>query len=243
MGFAEFNASQTPIPFRGPVGLALAGAVGEQQDAELALLRTAVLSWSPVRCPADALPMLGHALQIERYAADTDDSYRARLVAAWETWAEAGAATSIETQIRAFGIPDVRVYTQADDRWRAGPGDGEFSHFDVACGPDFGDLYVHPLTCGSWTCGDEHSVCGTTMTRAQIVALKRIILKWKSAHGYPVRLILIYSDAVSRCGVNLICGQWTCGDGYQLAACAVPIGRTLADTITTAPFICGAYEV
>ena len=184
MGFTEYEPDALRLPLRGPFGTLVASTTGAIRDEELALLRVAMLSRLPARCPDDALGYVGEGLSIERYAADTDASYRARLLDPFATWSKAGSPQGIVDQLVAFGIPDVRVYMDFEGHFSDG---GWYSRFDVHLGPNYGALgwlpMQMPFKLGSGT-------LGSTATRPQVVTCKKIILKWKSAHSYPVRVVL-----------------------------------------------------
>lgn len=256
MGFREYDQANLRVPHRGPVGMAFAGAIGDEQDAEAALLRVAMLCRFPQRCPDDALDTLGGWYRIERYPAEGNTSYRARLVAAWLTWERAGSPESIEAQIRAFGVTDVMVYEQPD--FHGGPGAGPHC-FWVRLGPRFGTLEASPMRLDAHPAGDfvlGRSVLGcANVQRSSLIAIKRIILKWKAVHGYAVELILVRGSSGAVLGMGevggihgeltgpLTLGTFVLGAG-DLDIIRIPIGRTLGNTMgTLGTWILAGYEV
>ena len=234
MGFREYNLEQASVPVRGPFGLALADAIGEQQDAELALLRTALLCHLPARCPDDGLDALGRHYQIERYAGESHPSYRARLVNAWQTWETAGTAAAIEAQVRAFGVPDVLVQ---EDHEIPGAWPGTmWPRFRVRLGPDLGALSLNRFYIGTHTIGGGVPIGGPHVDAAQRRALKGIARKWKAAHSYPVDILVWESGTLI--GESTIGDDVIGGDSEQIF-----IGRLIGKNIVVGSTPIGGYDV
>jgi hypothetical protein len=257
-GFEQYDQDQLRIPHRGPTGLALAAAIGREQDNELSLLRVALRSRTPWTCPDDALDALGAWYRLPRYPGEpngtapsapvaTDGTgYRSRLCNAWETWEKAGSAEGLEDQIRAaFPGLDVRIYTTDEGCFGPDPR-GSYSRFWIFLGPNYGGTGIRELLLGSFTLGGTTTL-GTTATRAQIVLLKKVILRWKATHGYPVKVVLLFgSGPVLGIGMAggakpLTLGTFILG---RARVVAWPIGRTLNDTLPTlGSFVLGDYEI
>lgn len=197
MTFTQYQEDLTPI--RGDWGLAWARAHGTVKDTELARARDAVLVGAVTRCGADALPRHGADVDLERYAPDTDATYRARLVQAFDLWGWAGtprgwahALSLTSAQIR--GARFVAQY-----QWPSGAPDGFttlWSRFWVYVWT--GTLTVGRFTVGPWaTLGASASpytllvvgdftvgpdvIVGVNMTPAQLSEIRRALAKWKSA--------------------------------------------------------------
>lgn len=232
------------IPHRGPTGLALAAAIGREQDAELALARVALLCRASQRCPDDALDLLGLWYRLPRYPGEDDATYRARLVAAWETWALAGSPEGVEAQLRAAGLVDVHLYQAYElaflpaspigyDPNRSPPW---YSAFIVVLGPDFGDTGIAPLHAPF--AGGPQTTSGSTATRLQVETIAGIILRWKAHHSYPVGVVL-------RFGTTALGGINTTA---PFTPAAVPeyafwnIGKLQGVNIFNGPFVPGGYE-
>lgn len=230
-------------------GRAWAHALGSAQDRELVLLRTAALCRLPKLCPDDALDRLGQGeFLLERYPSETDDAYRARLEQAFPIYALGGTALAVISSLRAYGFGGVSALPIFEASAPIAPATSATSYgeFYVFLGPDVGDTGVLPLFLGSgtlgsppvtytWTLGDASSVLGSTLTRDQIVAVKRQILRWKAAHGYPVKVFLLF-------------GSQTSADAPAL--CAYSIGRVLGSTppgscvlVLGDSFILGGYAI
>ena len=240
MGFAEYNPSLASVPVRGPFGQALQEAIGEQQDAELALLREAMFCHLPDRCPDDGLDALGRHYQIERYAGESHASYRARLVAAWSTWETAGTAAAIEAQLLAFGY-HATCYEAPDFRGSA----GDAQHLFWVVLNTGGIVEIGPMELGSWVLGDG-STLGTTATAETIATIKRIVLKWKAAHAYPVDVIVLTDgDLPSHLGLGTTLGTWVLGAVFdEESSIRWPIGRLFGTTQTTlGSWVLGGYDI
>lgn len=218
-------------------GRAWARAVGSAQDRELVLLRTAALARLPQYTPDDALDQLGQGgFVLERFPDEGDDTYRARLEAAFNTYRLGGTAAGVIASLRAYGFVDVLVLPIWQSPAPIAPATAytSYSEFYVFLGPGFGTTGILPLILGSaWNLGISGSglTLGSTMTRAQIIATKRQILRWKAAHGYPVKVFLLF-------------GAQTTADAPALTA--YPIGRTIGDTLPAlgdAGCILGGYQI
>ena len=197
MTFAQYQEDLTPI--RGDWGLAWARAHGTVKDRELTRARDAVLVGAVTRCGADALPRHGADVDLERYAPDTDATYRARLTQAFDLWGWAGtprgwahALSLTSAQIR--GARFVAQY-----QWPSGAPDGFtslWSRFWVYVWT--GTLTVGRFTVGPWaTLGAAASpytllvvgdftvgpdvLVGVNMTPAQLREIRQALAKWKSA--------------------------------------------------------------
>jgi hypothetical protein len=245
--YVASRIAEMPPILRGPRGVEWCTVLGAKQDAGLPLIRVAAVSDLPHLTPDDAITDAGKWSNIDRYDVDSNDSYRARVIDAFPTWIEAGAATSIEKQLVAFGIPDVRVYAAYEGSFSPDPLSG-YSHFWIVLGPDWGTtLGIAELILGTgpggefWILGTGK--LGTTASAAQIKAIKRIILKWKAAHGYPVKIISLFGSGPVLGVGPLTLGSFTLGG---MTAIWWPIGKTLGDTLelmTLGTFTLGGYLV
>ena len=106
---AAYQADLTPL--QGRWGRAWALSVGASKDVTVERARQAVLAGAVSRAPADALPLLGADVALERLPDELDTSYRARIAGAWGTWRWAGTRTAIETVLAQLGVTDYRLAT------------------------------------------------------------------------------------------------------------------------------------
>lgn len=107
---AVYQADITPL--RGRWGQAWARSLGAEKDRTIERARQAVLAGAVTRAPADALPLLGADVALDRLPFDTDDGYRARIAGAWDTWPWAGTRTGLLTVFALLsGTATVRIAT------------------------------------------------------------------------------------------------------------------------------------
>lgn len=189
MSFETWAPEQLEPPIAGDFGRLMSSTRGAQQDEELELLRAALLSRLPARCPDDALDVLAKVFQIDLYPGETTAQRRARVVAAWPTHLRKGSAEGAEGQLEAFGVVDVRVYQNEEI------GDVyDYSAFVVKLGPDFGDTGIGEQLWGDFTWGGDMT-WGSTATPVQRNAICRIVRRWKATHGVPVKIVLDFGGA------------------------------------------------
>lgn len=185
----KYEPQALRIPNRGPFGTRLATEAGKLRDEEAELLRVALLSRIPSRCPDDAIDPLRATFQIDFYDGQTTAQRRAALEAAWPTHEKKGSAEGVEQQIQAFGIRDVRcVYAEVASL-------PSYSQFLVVLGPDFGDTGIEEQTWGGFSWGGS-TTWGSTATIAQRNTLCRIVRRWKGTHGVPVKIVLRFDDSM-----------------------------------------------
>jgi hypothetical protein len=228
----------------GDDGLALQGALGRDEDAAVVELEDVLRMFNPFTCPNDALDAVGAKYGLPRYDGEpngaaptslggTDGSgYRGRLCNAWDAWGWAGTANAVTDQLLAYGFGDVLILPvwQFPAPFHPETSGANYSSFYVFI-TDMGSTGIQPLTLGSWTLGDSGSVLGSTMTAAQLGAVKRIVLKWKSPHGLPIKIFLVFPGQAAFFAPALA--------QYQIA-------RTLGSILTVlgdAGFVLGGYNL
>lgn len=140
--------------------------------------------------PADALARIGQDSALERYPADTDATFRARLQARFPTWQKAGSEQAVVGQLNAFGFANVSVYTAQE--WY--PGDADWSRFWVVIDPTHG--WTWPIWGNfNW---NSFTWSATTSPTGQILdlpaSLRRLVRRFKSAHE-RCDYIVIIADA------------------------------------------------
>lgn len=95
MPYQAWQPLQGPPWLQGQFGAAWLSAFGSLKDDEVDLLRQAVLSAFPAYAPADALPVIGDELQLDRGPKETDPGYAGRITDPWTQWARAGSPLGI----------------------------------------------------------------------------------------------------------------------------------------------------
>ncbi len=194
-------------------GEAWCDGLGAIEDTEHALAKSTAKARFPRLAPVDGLDILGEAYALERYPEEQDATYRSRLAVAFPTWRKAGSPEAIEDQFRAYGIIDVRVWE--DHEITLGPGSW-YSRFIVTIGPDFGVLSaLTPTLEGTAIQGFPTLQGASGVSIAQIQLLKKIILKFKSAHSYPLGIVLLF-DSSPFAGAGPIAGSYVNANGDYL---------------------------
>lgn len=209
--------------------------LGTAKDEGLEELREAVKARWPGIGPPSALGLQGQGFEIERFSGESDSEYTARLSKAWETHKLAGTKDAIVESLKAYGIEDVEVLEDWEGYFATGDW---YSRFWVVLGPNFGTLGLRPLTM-PFALGA--ATLGTTATVEQVRAIKRQILKWKDAHGFPVGVLLRFGDAPIL-GIGLVLGFVLGGSGCNGRAFWGIGNRNMLGTMTM-PFRLGGYDV
>lgn len=139
--------------------------------------------------PADALPLVGSERQIERYTAESDATYKARVKGAWVAWPQAGTKGGELSQLSA-GAFTADIMEMRDWNW-----DGDaanWSRFWVI-------ITGHGWTRTHW--GDGRlwgsGVWGCSATQAEASTLIRIVQKWKPGHVVPIIVVVMEDGAWS----------------------------------------------
>jgi len=195
-----------PIWLRGVWGAKYLGVVGDAADRIATASKDAVKVRFVDISPDDALPYNGAARNIERYTADTNSTYRNRLLDPWSLFEFAGSGNGIITRLNDQGYENVSVYgwyqlqPYVEAQWA-----NWYSAFWVYIDPPHGITTdgnwddpgtwddVIPCTIaggpdgvGAWDCN---------MTAATVLEIKHAIWKWKAAHEICANIsILIAGD-------------------------------------------------
>ncbi len=228
MGFEEFHRRLARGILPTKLGQEFAAVPGTAQDIELALLKDGVKTRWPTTSPDDALYYNGRDRGFERYDADTNPGYRERISDPFGTHAFDGTAFGLQTELEAFGIVDIAVVEDHDGHYA----DGQWwSRIWVVLGPD---MPWEPMTT-PFVQGDQTQ--GSTATRREVAAVKRIFRRLKDAGGYAVSVILAFADAVQNHTSTM---PFTQGEAD---VCIWHLGKLQGDPDTmTMPFVQGLYE-
>lgn len=189
-------------------------ALAEADEDELALLRESVRirfipsakyrnvarelnpSSPPVTDTAvgdpERLRQIGVTRQIERYPGETDQQYSDRLAGAFPAWRRAGTASAIESQLAAFGIVDIQTWEEWQFFLTLSNEYG--NRFEMVLGPNYGSLGWTGCKLGEVVLGAATLGIGNA-DPLQVQAIPRIILKWKHAWSFPLRVLFLFGDA------------------------------------------------
>lgn len=148
--------------------------------------------------PPDALSFIGQERIMPRYPADTDATYRSRLVNAWTSWLQGGNEASIEDQLAAFGLDNVTILPAVNDERRVDRAAWSFEHpedtanwsrFIVIINEVDDFVYGDPRFYG------ESIIYGGLLSAEDLTTIKSIIRKWKAGHTInPIIALQIGDD-------------------------------------------------
>lgn len=133
--------------------------------------------------PVDGLALIGSERNIERYTAETDDQYKARLQGAWVAWPQAGTKLGLLSQLTAAGF-DAEIKEMRDWDW-----DGDAANWSRV----WVVLHNTGWTLNKWGDGRKwgEGVWGLTATVEEAHTLRRLIKKWKPGHVVVILVIVI----------------------------------------------------
>lgn len=196
------------LPTADPWGRRWCAAHGALLDGQIARAKASVRAWAVALAPADALHHHGADRSIPRLPAETDDGYRARLVAAWETWRTATSGACIRGQLVLYGLRGVTIvpgyqWPAAGSGWArfrvfvsgwTASGEHLSGYFDsgVYLGPGLG---IAPLISGAFLSGA--SVSGTVATVATVDTVRGLIHQWKAARDRCADAVFTWGGTLS----------------------------------------------
>jgi hypothetical protein len=163
-------------------------------------------------CPADALNYHGSERGLPKYVGDSSDTYRARLLSAWDLWIYAGTAYGLIANLNFAGFNYVEVH----ENWDWGVDKTQWWKFWVIINDTidhiFGDVSFY---IGDGTLiGDGHLI-GFTKNPPNEAAIRTIIHKWKPAYTMCEHVYIILDGwIIGQAGVTL-------GDGHLIGASTV----------------------
>lgn len=208
MSYTTWLPTLPPRPMAGPWCRLWLAAHGTLLDGQLARAKASVRAWGVADTPADALRYHGGDRGIPRLPVETDEGYRARLVAAWETWRTATSGACIQGQLVLYGLRGVTVVPGY--QWPA-PGSG-WARFRVfisgwtasgehlsghfTSGAYLGPgLSIAPLLSGAFLSGA--SVSGTVTTPAVVATVRGLLRQWRAARDRVADAVFTWGGTIS----------------------------------------------
>jgi hypothetical protein len=213
---SAYNIS--PPFLQGFVGQRLMYALTVQADAIYEACWQGVRARFPGLGTPTALKYIGADRNLDRYAADTDDEYAARLRAAFDTWRTAGSAASILNQLAAyFGNPPgpffIRIVTNSGVwyTWQNGtvtrhvstPNNWNWDgvatrwwRFWVIVDCSSASPFAREGTWGDGQLWGDGGTWGSTAQLTDVAALQSILRKWKPANTYCANIILSFDNTL-----------------------------------------------
>lgn len=211
-------------------------SIGIQLDAVAETLRQGVLARMPGYGTADALPYLGNDKQILRGANESEESFIARLQAAWTTWGTAGNAISVIKSLLGYVSPNtpvIRYVTEGLDElgnpiadwvtiedgsvtfYRASPSNWDWDGGD----PNWRFWIITYFTAGftqkTWDDGhfyDDGTSWGCAEPSTVAEDIRSIVSKMKAAGSECVNIIVSWNisdfDPTSAPGAPMPDGTW-----------------------------------
>lgn len=174
----------------------LLGTIGKFMDAAQLASGGAVRARYARKAPADALPDIGDDSSIERVPGETDVSFRQRLFDRWDTWQSGGTNTAIATALvpLGFGPNGVHVLGWKENYVRHG-GLWPYTYFDIVV-----EASGHTESSSTWsddgTWDEPETTWDSSLTPNEVLAIRRIVWKWKSAEGIPETFHVLFSGMV-----------------------------------------------
>jgi Phage tail protein (Tail_P2_I) len=169
---------------------------GRAKDLLVDATRQAIKARFVGLCPADALEYIGRDRLLERYPVDTDDSYRARLAAAWEAWLFGGTERGVRAALEAAGFGSVTIYTTQSPGYPPDADAANWSRFWVELAPPFPPYVAWEAVLfgaaptGSGQLFGAGWTWGSTATVADVSFVRSIIRKWKPAHAVCAQILV-----------------------------------------------------
>jgi hypothetical protein len=175
------SGENSPAWLLKPKGAAWLGGMGALKDATLERLKAAVKLRFASRAPSDGLAGLGDERVLERAPGDTDRTYAARLVDAWNLWRFGGTALGLLTALRDLGYTTAIVAIANGLAFSLGSGGALVTTVlpaeSWACGASFfWSKFVVFLPANPWGVDPSDS-------DPRVELLRRTVRRWKSAHA------------------------------------------------------------
>lgn len=187
--FSEYEVQRAPAWLRGEFGAGWLMSHGFLKDGLVEGARQATKARFLSVAPSDALPYAASDRQLERMPLDTDATWRARLVVAWDLWAYAGTRKGVKEAVERTGYASsVVLYDEFE--WPTGPGAVNWAVFWVV-------LSGHGWTSdGTW--GDpgvwgDGGTWGSTATPQEVQLVIRLARLWKPAHARCQGVLVLLS--------------------------------------------------
>ena len=186
--YRQWALELSPPWLRGPWGEKLLNVLGGVFDEAYGTIfeAGAAASVDAPSFPNDALGLLGSERNIERYPAETDAEYKARVKGAWESWAQAGTMRLV-SELAYLGFT---AEIKENWTWNWDGDSANWSRFWVV-------ITGHDWAATHWADGRHwgEGVWGCDATVEEMNALIRLVMKWKPGHATPILVIVMDNGA------------------------------------------------
>jgi hypothetical protein len=200
--FSDYAAAYAPTWLLGEWGEKFLRVIGDAKDAKTTLAREACKARMSELAPADALVRIGADRVVLQAPGETDAAFRARLLAAFDSWGANGTEQAIRDLLGAAGMVSVVV---TEDQDVAGAL-GHWARFLIDVFPPH--PFVSPVTFGNaHVFGDGNGIRFGFGAPTAVDYTRVITRRWKPAHtrclgvrvnfddGSPASVIGIDDDA------------------------------------------------
>ncbi len=162
-----------------PKNAAWLRASGDLKDSLVERAKAAVKARFPLLAPRDALDSAGAERQLERGPSETNESFAARVVGAWNIWRWGGTAGGLLHALADSGYPDAILAIVGGKAYALV--DGEVTTTTLPAGswacaatPTFWSRFVVVLPANPW--GEDPA-----SDDPRIELIRRLVRRWKSA--------------------------------------------------------------
>ena len=187
--YQDFQPRSQPGFLQGPIAQSWGAGCGYAKDIYVEMVIGGLECRFPSICPEDALAYHGTERGLPRYASDTLDSYRARVVDAWGLWSAAGTEVGILQALAYAGVITAQIYEPAE--WPI-TGFTDWWNFWVlidARGGSWGAIWH----VGDGTLIGSGVVVGFTSPPIAVADILAVINTWKPAHTVLQGLVVLLS--------------------------------------------------
>lgn len=194
--YRDYLTRLVPPWLQRAVGELFLGEHGDALDDLATKAKDATEAAFVASCATDALPYHGLARMLPRWPAESESAHRARLLAAWDTWATAGTSDGPLEEGGTYGLagmlraalPGVTVQIRPYRYPYTGPlARGYWSEFWVVLS---GTSWT-PRVWGTGTWGPE-ATWGSSATHAEVEAVKGILRAFKAAHEWCPAIVVVF---------------------------------------------------
>lgn len=200
------------------VGRPLMGAFGTVLDEHFDWAKQGVKLAFAGAGDASQLAYIGNDRNIERGPTQTDQGYAAQLTKAFDTWANAGGARTILSQLRLYFAPSngptIRAVSGNAVWHEINPSTGVVIRTNVGTNWDWGDNrwwrgWVIIDGTGRWTLIDwgaftwgDGTVWGSSMSEGEARDINNIVKKWKPANVFAQVIVIFDSTLFERTDIS-----------------------------------------
>ena len=240
--YEQWLARVLPPWLLGEWGSRYVVAIGGLLDTLVAGAKEAAKAGFVGLAPVDAVPRHGYDRWLPRIPGETDEAWRERLLASWDTLSGIGPRSGFIDLLEAYMGCTVRVFDVSVDRWPNGTQTTQddnnldnWSRFWVVFGSDH--PWERPVM-GADAIGPG-GLIGITMTETERSLLRRVVQEYRPAHMVPVEAWITFDLADPS---DLLLDHTASSDYIRIPLRASHINYPSAPTIGGGTIIGQAYH-